>query len=131
MRNALVAAASEYAKAGSTAAAATDSSTLKIPACKQDAGSPECRVAVNLRQLATLGLPVGWKRDDDRSMPSGIGGWFAKVIGLLLTALAISLGAPFWFDVLNKIIVIRSTVKPKEKSADEPPVDRAKVPSAP
>ena len=39
--------------------------------------------------------------------------------GWLLTALAISLGAPFWFDLLNKFIVIRSTVKPKEKSQEE------------
>ena len=29
------------------------------------------------------------------------------------------LGAPFWFDVLNRLMVIRSTVKPKEKSPDE------------
>jgi hypothetical protein len=40
-------------------------------------------------------------------------------LGWLLTALAVSLGAPFWFDMLNKIIVVRSTVKPKEKSPDE------------
>jgi hypothetical protein len=37
----------------------------------------------------------------------------------LLTALAISLGAPFWFDLLNKFIVIRSVVKPHEKSPEE------------
>jgi len=41
------------------------------------------------------------------------------VLGWLLTAIAISLGAPFWFDALNKIMVIRSTVKPTEKSKDE------------
>jgi hypothetical protein len=40
-------------------------------------------------------------------------------IGWLLTAVAISLGAPFWFDVLNRIIVVRSTVKPHEKSGEE------------
>jgi len=33
-----------------------------------------------------------------------------------MTAIAISLGAPFWFDLLNKFIVVRSTVKPKEKA---------------
>jgi hypothetical protein len=36
--------------------------------------------------------------------------------GWLLTALAVSLGAPFWFDLLNKLMVIRSTRKPDEKS---------------
>jgi len=36
-----------------------------------------------------------------------------------VTALAVSLGAPFWFDMLNKLIVVRSTVKPHEKSPEE------------
>jgi hypothetical protein len=39
--------------------------------------------------------------------------------GWLITAFAIMLGAPFWFDVLGKIMVIRSTVKPTEKSPTE------------
>jgi len=37
------------------------------------------------------------------------------ILGWLMTAIALSLGAPFWFDVLNKIMRVRSTVKPKEK----------------
>ncbi|WP_207494409.1 hypothetical protein [Aridibaculum aurantiacum] len=53
------------------------------------------------------------------------GFWF-KLIGWLITALAVSLGAPFWFDTLNKIMVIRSTVKPHEKSPEEASEDRQK-----
>ena len=34
-------------------------------------------------------------------------GWL-KVLGWLLTAWAITLGAPFWFDLLNRFIQIRS-----------------------
>jgi hypothetical protein len=34
------------------------------------------------------------------------------------------LGAPFWFDVLNKFMVIRSTVKPHEKSGEAASEDR-------
>jgi hypothetical protein len=45
-------------------------------------------------------------------------------LGLFLTAAAISLGAPFWFDLLNKLMVVRARVKPKEKSADEGSEDR-------
>jgi hypothetical protein len=33
--------------------------------------------------------------------------------------LAVSFGAPFWFDLLNRFMVVRSTVKPKEKSPEE------------
>jgi hypothetical protein len=51
------------------------------------------------------------------------------ILGWLLTAIAVSFGAPFWFDTLNKIMVIRSTVKPREKSGEEGSEDR-KVPGA-
>jgi hypothetical protein len=51
--------------------------------------------------------------------PDGGNSWTLKIIGWLLTALAVSLGAPFWFDLLNKFIVIRSAVKPREKSPEE------------
>ncbi|MEO8764939.1 MAG: hypothetical protein ABI416_11655 [Ginsengibacter sp.] len=34
---------------------------------------------------------------------------FSKITGLLATILAIMMGAPFWFDVLNKVSNLRST----------------------
>ena len=38
--------------------------------------------------------------------------FFSKAFwGFLLTALAISLGAPFWFDLLNKLMQIRGSVR--------------------
>jgi hypothetical protein len=37
-------------------------------------------------------------------------------LGWIITSIALSLGAPFWFDTLNKFMVVRSTVKPQEKS---------------
>jgi hypothetical protein len=88
-------------------------------------------------QLNQTGLPLGWVRtqtdpqgnianlDDPRRRPRFGNGntewqlWLIKLAGLLLTGLAISQGAPFWFDVLNKFMVIRSTVKPREKSHEE------------
>jgi hypothetical protein len=88
------------------------------PACD----TPECRVDRNLTRIKSLGLPIGWTREvgDPRSL-YGVSwqGWSMRILGWLVTALALSLGAPFWFDLLNKFIVIRSTVKPKEKSPEE------------
>jgi hypothetical protein len=46
------------------------------------------------------------------------------IVGWLLTALAAMLGANFWFDLLNKVMVVRSTVKPHEKSPEEDSEDR-------
>jgi hypothetical protein len=34
------------------------------------------------------------------------------LLGYLLTALAASLGAPFWFDLLKKLVKIRSAIRP-------------------
>ena len=61
-----------------------------------------------------LGLPLGWASAPKKEE------WVNKLIGLLLTALAISLGAPFWFDILNKITKIRSTgAEPKPAAKEE------------
>lgn len=68
--------------------------------------------------IQALGLPIGWGEGfDPRKIPGHLPGW-------LITAFAISLGAPFWFDMLNKFIVVRSTVKPHEKSPEQPSKDK-------
>jgi hypothetical protein len=78
-------------------------------------------------QLKSLGLPIGWSDSWQRSGVSGHGsvwGIVGPILGWLVTAFAATLGAPFWFDLLNKIMVIRSTVKPHEKSPEEGSEDR-------
>lgn len=45
--------------------------------------------------------------------------WPQMLFEWIVTALGVSLGAPFWFDLLNKFMVVRSTVKPAEKSGRE------------
>jgi hypothetical protein len=78
-------------------------------------------------EINELGLPLGWSSEpmtvNPRGLPASGGGWFLKFVGFILTALAVSQGAPFWFDLLNKIIVVRSTVKPQEKSRTQPSKD--------
>ena len=45
-----------------------------------------------------------------------IGGVINKLRGLLVTVCAVSLGAPFWFDLLSKFVNIRRAgIKPEEK----------------
>lgn len=84
------------------------------------AGAASASAAETLRSLRALGLPIGWHQD---KLPQGAA-WLNSVLGWLLTAVAATLGTPFWFDVLNKVMVIRSTVKPREKSPDEFSEDR-------
>ena len=85
-------------------------------------------------KLDALKLPIGWQDGAWASLPQkrGAGGgpgpatvdWWQVITGLLVTAFAATFGAPFWFDLLNKVIVLRSTVKPHEKSPEEASEDR-------
>ncbi|HEY9045110.1 MAG TPA: hypothetical protein VIN08_04410 [Ohtaekwangia sp.] len=76
------------------------------------------QVNASIKELKTLkaeldatALPVGWQKDAKYN-------WVTKIFGLLITALAVSLGAPFWFDMLNKLVNLRSVGK-KPASATE------------
>lgn len=44
---------------------------------------------------------------------------FQRILGWLLTALALSLGAPFWFDLLNKLMKLRTSVSPSSSVQDK------------
>lgn len=74
--------------------------------------------------LETGGLQFGWKNPKDNTAMS-----FekiidelslAKIVGLLITILAVSLGAPFWFDVLQRLMKLRQTgISPREKKEEK------------
>jgi hypothetical protein len=72
-------------------------------------------------ELNALDLPIGL---ENYNRPRNAGDWVRMIGGILITAFAVTLGAPFWFDALNKMMVIRSTVKPHEKSPEESSEDR-------
>ena len=94
--------------------------TAKEP-LPQTAEQERERIKQMSAEIKKLGLPIGWSREpnDTKSLPRDVGGWALKIIGLSLTAIAVSLGAPFWFDVLNKLINVRSAGKQPERSRQE------------
>ncbi|MCK4785687.1 MAG: hypothetical protein KAV87_18170 [Desulfobacteraceae bacterium] len=57
-----------------------------------------------LKEVKKLNIPIGWST---AKLPQGWDQWFWKIIGLIFTTLAVSLGAPFWFDLLNKVTRLR------------------------
>jgi len=100
-------------------------------------GTPADAEAVRnvLNHLAQAGLPVGYAclgpanrlPQAQASIPAqsadvltlisqcrsqiseiGTAEWLLKIIGWLLTAMATALGAPFWFDVVNRFVNLRS-----------------------
>lgn len=59
-----------------------------------------------MQQALPKDMPFGW--EDGEKLPSGKA-LLARIVGWLATVMAIMLGAPFWFDLLNKIANIRGT----------------------
>ncbi len=61
---------------------------------------------------------LGWRKTELKSLCDLGWSWallaalLCKLLGYGLTALAVSLGAPFWFDLLGKVSNLRSTLKP-------------------
>lgn len=89
-----------------------------------------------LRDLAKIGFPLGWAPvwsdnfvslgsdgKNGKAQPTlGLAAILAKFAGLLVCALAVCLGAPFWFDVLGRLVKLRTSAgsaaeKPKESAA--------------
>lgn len=57
-------------------------------------------------------LPIGWDFDApgwSSDWYRSPGGWIIKLFGLLFTAMAVTLGAPFWFDLLSKFTRLRGS----------------------
>jgi hypothetical protein len=69
------------------------------------------QAAKDVGQLSALELPLGWnfKHGDLRDRPHSLKAWASKAIGILITTLALLLGAPFWFDLLGKLVSLRGS----------------------
>jgi hypothetical protein len=93
-----------------------------------------------LKSLMDLGLPLGWSFEakpaapadpaslplpaDPRRLPSTTQEWIGKVAGLLLTGFAISQGSQIWFDLMNRLLNLRSSAL---QPASEQQPDKAKT----
>jgi hypothetical protein len=84
-------------------------------------------------RLLQLDLPIAWVRgvnakESDRrgfnvipdSGAAAADTALFHALGWLVTALAATLGAPFWFDMLNRIVAVRSTGKAPEEKPKPP-----------
>jgi hypothetical protein len=90
---------------------AADQSPAGDPAGQIEAG------AKTIQDLQALKLPIGWSdagndSADPRKLPGDAFGWLGKLLGILISGFAVSLGAPFWFDLMGRALSLRSSGKP-------------------
>jgi hypothetical protein len=76
------------------------------------------KITVSLDNAAAAGqimvassLPLGWTKEN-RAAEENL---FTRIMGFLITAVAVMLGAPFWFELMNKFINLRATGKKPEE----------------
>jgi hypothetical protein len=93
-----------------TTARGAAGNTIAPPKTPADSAWDAFRLAKS--QVDSMELKLGWGEGDRFSL--------IKLLGWLLTAIAISLGAPFWFDLLNKVISIRGAGRSPEEKPKSP-----------
>ena len=93
----------------------------------KSAQTPEKDV-ITPQEKQLLGQVAGWQGDRYSDRPQhktaadfGLWIWYLlknRLGGWLITMLAVSLGAPFWFDTLSRFMNVRSAGKPPENSTE-------------
>lgn len=102
----------------SDAANPTESTPINVPSGQ--AMTPEEKA-----QLSELtGWQSDWKAFEDwqKDKKSGSAPWtlvLRHLFGWIITALAISMGAPFWFDTLNRFMNIRNSGRAPDERRDK------------
>jgi hypothetical protein len=67
-------------------------------------------INTEIKQTNNL-MALGWPYDNNEYYEAI--NWWKKILGLMITAFAISLGSEFWFDILKKLLKVRSAVGSK------------------
>lgn len=102
-------------------------SAMAIAVCDPAAGV-DCtehyrrELGVVLDLADSLALPIYWQTDPLLLDPpsglwNGLIAWLGKLLGLAVSTFAISLGTPFWFGALNKLIELRTSLRPGTRAA--------------
>jgi hypothetical protein len=78
----------------------------------------ETEAVARIDKLTASGIRIGWdKATFEQVRPWD---WPIKLLGLFLSAAALALGAPFWFDLLKRVMAIRAVgLAPSEHEAKE------------
>jgi hypothetical protein len=77
------------------------------------------------KELKQMGFPMGWnlkapQSEDPRGYPVDESDIIYKIIGLLFTVMAISMGATFWVDLLRRLLRFRKDMKPTKEEKEKP-----------
>lgn len=127
LREAIAAAAQNAADSSTVAPTMTTEGAPNCEGIKDPQVQAFCVRLKEINDLKNTGLPMGWNPlvipnvfGAERSSNYDVRAWgnlALLIVGWLVTAVAVSLGAPFWFDALGKVASLRSA-GPRPSAAD-------------
>jgi hypothetical protein len=90
----------------------------------------DCTAKLVADAYSAAALPIGWS-EDARHLWTNPWTALRSILGWMITALAACLGAPFWFDLLNKTLGMNSRLtgaKPAKSDPDSSPAAPSPAP---
>ena len=72
----------------------------------------------NIQEIKSLPIPIGWLPENTPARGDTYG-WKLKIGGILVSGVAAAQGAPFWFDIMKKLLEFRSQTKGFTKKEDD------------
>ncbi|HZO33262.1 MAG TPA: hypothetical protein VFH48_45540 [Chloroflexota bacterium] len=88
------------------------------PSSTPGAGTPSPSIGELVNQLNTFSALFGYSDMPTRDAPEWSNWLIWRILGTAMTVFAVSMGAPFWFDVLNKVANLRGVGKRPDPIAD-------------
>jgi hypothetical protein len=94
-------------------ALAASVAAAQTPATTTTTAAPQTSTTQSVEQI---GLPIGWSKV---AWPGESPYLLLHILGWIIAAIAASFGAPFWFDILGKLVNFRIGGTPPTTAADQ------------
>jgi len=91
---------------------------LGLPTDSQPGVDAQQGAAQNIENLRSLPIPLGWT-PENMPKPGDWNGWLMKVGGIVVSGIAAAQGAPFWFEIMKKLLNLRSSSGVLAKKEEE------------
>ncbi|HSG44168.1 MAG TPA: hypothetical protein VLA72_13520, partial [Anaerolineales bacterium] len=80
--------------------------------------APQQAAQDNVQDLQSLPIPIGWTTENIPAR-GDTNGWIMKFGGILVSGIAAAQGAPFWFEIMKKLLNFRSKGKASTKQDED------------
>jgi len=68
-----------------------------------------------IKASENAGLSLGWTKEKSSLCSRGYGAFFNKLLGIFISGLLISFGAPFWRDLFSSFSGLKKILQVKER----------------